>query len=180
LADYAKAIARDPSYVYSYIDRAKLYHRLGKDELARQDADNAVALPPYDNEEAAKLRAEIYAKLGRPAPPVERVQFAPPQPPGLPTLSPHWIRIPTGQEAADAYPPAAMARGIEGHTNMTCVVTAAGTLISCRITEETPPGAGFGEAALLLADKFVMSPKTDGGRPVQGARVAVPIAWKLH
>jgi TonB family protein len=100
-----------------------------------------------------------------------------PTPPLLP--SPHWVRTPNGDDFARVYPSAAMRRGIEGHTTMRCDVKADGTLTNCVVTEETPKGAGFGDAALKLAPKFRMTPTTDDGKSVEGGSVIIPISWKL-
>jgi hypothetical protein len=40
-------------------------------------------------------------------------------------------------------------------------------------------GAGFGEAALKLAPKFRMSPRTNAGETVGGGRVRIPITFRI-
>ena len=60
---------------------------------------------------------------------------------------------------------------------MSCTVMASGKLDACRIVSESPPGMGFGAAALKLRSVFRMSVTTEGGRPVGGAIVNIPIRF---
>jgi hypothetical protein len=99
---------------------------------------------------------------------------------GEPRGLPHWIHRPTGDDVVQVFPARALEAGKEAHTSMSCKVTAEGTLTQCVITEETPPGWGFGQASLALAPKFLMSPKTDADVSVEGGTVVIPINWKLR
>ena len=58
-------------------------------------------------------------------------------------------------------------------------MTANGSLTGCSVVSESPAGAGFGEATIRAASKFRMRPKTVDGAPVEGARVRVPLTWRL-
>jgi protein TonB len=49
------------------------------------------------------------------------------------------------------------------------------SLDQCRIVSETPPGQGFGEAALRLMPLFHFLPATENGVPVEGEGVTVTI-----
>jgi TonB family protein len=94
--------------------------------------------------------------------------------------NPDWVRRPNGDDFVRVYPPNALQRGIEGHATMECEVAADGYLRKCRILEETPKGYGFGAALLLLAPRFQMKPMTIDGRPVAGARVRIPVGFKVR
>jgi protein TonB len=69
--------------------------------------------------------------------------------------------------------------GKEGQATITCSVKANGTVENCNIDSESPEGMGFGNAAVRLSKLFKMKPQTSDGQPVEGAKVSIPIAFKL-
>lgn len=81
-------------------------------------------------------------------------------PPPLPPKA-AFVRAPTGQEIARYYPAEAVKKGQSGYAVVDCVIeTATGKLRDCRVLLEGPADAGFGSAALLLADVFRLEMKT--------------------
>lgn len=75
------------------------------------------------------------------------------------------------------YPRQAIQEGIEGRVVLSCIVQADGSVQDCRIDEETPKGAGFGDSALRMSTQFRMKTATrDGASPV-GARVRIPVRF---
>ena len=68
------------------------------------------------------------------------------------------------------YPWQAADRGIEqGEVVLMCAALVSGRLDACEVVEETPPGAGFGEAALASTRDARVTPRTVDGAPGDGS-----------
>jgi protein TonB len=103
---------------------------------------------------------------------------------GTPTIAhtltnPDWISRPTAHQVEQAYPEADLREGITGSATLSCQVTSAGGVVGCKINVETPPGRGFGRAALALTHYFRIRPGTDNGLPIEGASVLIPIRFTI-
>lgn len=91
---------------------------------------------------------------------------------------PSWRGRPSGDEIEIALSKAGVRRGVSGRTNLLCEVAESGRMSACAVTEENPSGAGFGRAAMLVASRFEMSPKTGKGCSVGGLTVNIPIRFE--
>jgi TonB family protein len=88
---------------------------------------------------------------------------------------PDWVRTPTGDDFGDYWPAGATPEG--GKTVVHCNVTNRGLMQGCTLTAESPPGHGYGGAALAIALTFVMRPMTVDGEPVGGGEISIPIRF---
>lgn len=94
------------------------------------------------------------------------------------TANPDWERRPSPQQFSSLFPREAMRDGVGGRVTVACEVETDGRLSGCRIKSEEPEGYQFGEAALRMAGYFKMRPKIEGGRPVDGGTVLIPIRFR--
>jgi len=117
-----------------------------------------------------------------PAPPMVVAAPPPPAPKPKPihvVTNPDWLRTPNGDDLARYYPERAQRNGVEGKATINCAVNTGGNLVDCRVADESPAAQGFGRAALKMAGEFHMRPETRDGVPVAGARISIPIRFRL-
>ncbi len=71
------------------------------------------------------------------------------------------------------YPREAYSQGVTGVVVLRCRVAPAGKLTDCIVHDETPPGFGFGEAALLAAPDLTIRADMQGGEPGRIVQYAI-------
>lgn len=91
-----------------------------------------------------------------------------------------WIRSPTSEDLAAAYPAAAKAAGVTGRADLSCMVTSDGSLDACSIALETPADRGFGAAALSLRPLFKMDMASPTGAAAKGKRLRLPVRFGVR
>ncbi len=88
-----------------------------------------------------------------------------------------WLARPSAETFDRYYPLGARDAGVEGRTELDCLVNADGSL-RCLVADEAPYGGGFGEAALRIAQDFRVL--RDGVHAsAVGKRVRIPITFRL-
>lgn len=95
-------------------------------------------------------------------------------------VEPKWITMIDPAKAQSLFPSKAADAGMKsGKGFADCAVAPDGHLVDCRPAGAAPEGLGFAEAAVQVASIMQMNPWTDGGGPVDGVRIRLPIAFKL-
>lgn len=92
---------------------------------------------------------------------------------------PVWLSAPSLAALSRLFPAQASAKGVTfGTGDVDCTVAADGSLVDCLADGAgDPPNLGFSEAALKAVVGMRMSPWTDDGGPVDGARIRLPIRF---
>ena len=90
---------------------------------------------------------------------------------------PRLVRGPSSADLRREHPPAAFRARQGGRGEVSCVIRADTTLEACRLVRETPPGYGFGEAALRAARYFRLQPPTRDGVTLAGERVTFGVEF---
>jgi periplasmic protein TonB len=111
----------------------------------------------------------------KPGPDTATAPETPKAPPVI--TNPDWLRLPTGEQVADAYPERAARMGIGGQVTLSCQVNAAGAVGPCQAVNETPADFGFAKAGLSLTRYFKMKPRMVDGHAVAGGVVRIPIKF---
>jgi protein TonB len=104
-------------------------------------------------------------------------EFPPPPPAAFDLSTVRWVREPNARDFARYYPHRALDRGRSGRVVLDCVVTGGGRL-DCSVAEESPPGWGFGEAAVSISRQTRIEPTGPDGRSVAGEHLRLPLAFR--
>ena len=89
---------------------------------------------------------------------------------------PDWLAKPSAEAVANDYPELANDLDLGGVARINCRVSAYGRVEHCRIMSETPPGLGFGAAAVRMSPLFRFRPATTLVTAVP-SQVVIPIRF---
>lgn len=107
----------------------------------------------------------------------------PPAPPRRDTTSvvdamtPDWLRAPSAEDVRRYHPDLAARQGIGGRAVLDCVVGPRGEMASCAVVSESPPGAGFGQAALKISKLYKVRLQVGPNPLAQGSHLRIPIRF---
>ena len=91
---------------------------------------------------------------------------------------PNWVSFIPADRMTSLYPVEAAKAGIKtGRAVIVCSISKTGAPTDCGVESEDPPGKGFGPAAMAAITYFVANIWTNGGLPVDGAKIRVPIRF---
>src|SRR5262249_23951514 len=62
----------------------------------------------------------------------------------------HWRRRPSGEDFLRYYPENALHHAKSGSATITCKLSSSGNAHDCTLVRESPPGWGFGDAAVRM------------------------------
>lgn len=97
--------------------------------------------------------------------------------PGAGEGPPRLIQGPTKDQLRRLHPREAFRQRLNGSARLSCRIRIDTRLEDCRLVDETPPGRGFGQAALAASGYFRFRPPTREGRPVDGREVIVGVEF---
>lgn len=110
---------------------------------------------------------------GLPAPPTTAEWNAA----GAPPSHLAWVARPTAQDLPFFYPVRAMRANVSGSARLQCLAIETGAL-RCRTADESPSGAGFGEAALRLSSLLRVQETDASGQSVLNHQIVIPIRFE--
>ena len=90
-----------------------------------------------------------------------------------------WVVDSLGGGLARYYPDLAVRTNVEGYVLLRCGVKPPGRLDNCEVVKETPPGFGFGEAALRMAPLFKRRVDLPEHPRAEDQTASLPLSFKL-
>jgi protein TonB len=98
------------------------------------------------------------------------------QPPA-PRASVVWSQRPSARRIGELYPDRALREGVGGRVELNCNVRANRSL-ACNVSNESPAGLGFGQAALSAAQSYRASPALSDGSDSNGADARIVVQFQ--
>jgi protein TonB len=78
------------------------------------------------------------------------------------------------------YPQRAAASQVKGKAVVACTLSETGDLSGCRVVSETPKKFGFGDSAILMAERlFLMDTSEPRCKEMIGQEIEAPVTFKL-
>jgi TonB family protein len=88
-----------------------------------------------------------------------------------------WIREPNSRDFARSFPQRALDSGQSGRVTLDCEIRGNGRL-DCSVGNESPPGYGFGRAALNISRQLRVAPTLPGGASAAGRHLTLPLSFQ--
>lgn len=88
-----------------------------------------------------------------------------------------WANRPSARVISSLYPSRAMREGVGGRVELDCTVLS-NLSLACSIASESPPGLGFGRAAMSAAGAYRARPALSDGSSSVGARTRIAVMFQ--
>jgi protein TonB len=88
-----------------------------------------------------------------------------------------WSQRPSARRIGELYPDRALREGVGGRVELNCNVRANRSL-ACNVSNESPAGLGFGQAALSAAQSYRASPALSDGSDSNGADARIVVQFQ--
>ena len=88
-----------------------------------------------------------------------------------------WLAPPSGGSNWRDWPAPALRLEISGSATLKCNHDAQGQLSGCKVTEQSRPDKGFGDAALRLARTFRLRPTLSDGSPLTAGEITFKVPF---
>jgi len=89
----------------------------------------------------------------------------------------NWIREPNARDFARYFPDEALEKGQSGNVVLDCTIGGSGRL-DCSVASESPPGFGFGRAALNISRQLRVRATLPDGSTAAGRQMRLPLSFR--
>lgn len=90
-----------------------------------------------------------------------------------------WAREPSARDFARYFPGRALDDGQSGNVTLSCIIGGGGRL-ACSVVSESPPGYGFGQAAISISRQLRVRTRLPDGSSAEGRELRLPLSFRAN
>lgn len=90
-----------------------------------------------------------------------------------------WAREPNARDFARFFPDRALDDGQSGNVTLSCIIGGSGRL-ACSVASESPPGYGFGQAAIGISRQLRVRTRLPDGSSAEGRELRLPLSFRAN